>query len=118
MPDVYLRSIEPPIAIVLSKTYAVATPDPPALLSLPSVGVSSLDSGRLWQRRRPFFLCALTGIIVAAGDLAAPLAAGWFQGGGVGETQGGAQGGERPRRTFWVVPGPPTIPTGQLRARS
>src|SRR6266478_349893 len=30
----------------------------PTPLSLPSLGVSSLDLGRLWQRRRPFFfLC-------------------------------------------------------------
>src|SRR5258708_27222875 len=57
MPDVYLCSIEPPIAIVLAK---VCGSDPPNLtpLSLPSLGVSSLDLGRLWQRRRPFFLCA------------------------------------------------------------
>src|SRR6267154_96689 len=27
----------------------------PTALSLPSSGVSSLDLGRLWQRRRPFF---------------------------------------------------------------
>jgi hypothetical protein len=27
----------------------------PFALSLPSLGVSSLDLGRLWQRRRPFF---------------------------------------------------------------
>ena len=57
MPDVYLRSIEPLIAIILDR-YAVATPSPPSdALSLPSLGVSSLDLGRLWQRRRPFFLC-------------------------------------------------------------
>ena len=37
--------------------YAVATPNLTPL-SLPSLGVSSLDLGRLWQRRRPFFLCA------------------------------------------------------------
>jgi hypothetical protein len=35
----------------------VATPNPTPL-SLPSLGVSSLDLGRLWQRRRPFFLCS------------------------------------------------------------
>jgi hypothetical protein len=35
----------------------VAPPNP-ARLSLPSLG-SSPDLGRLWQRRRPFFLCAL-----------------------------------------------------------
>src|SRR3954451_4739235 len=27
----------------------------PSQLSLPPLGVSSLDLGRLWQRRRPFF---------------------------------------------------------------
>ena len=53
MPDVYLRSIEPLIAVVLDRG-AVATPGP---LSLPSLGVSSLDWGRLWQRRRPFSFC-------------------------------------------------------------
>jgi hypothetical protein len=41
------------MASALSMGYAVALP-----LSLPSLGVSSLDLGRLWQRRRPFFLCA------------------------------------------------------------
>jgi hypothetical protein len=50
MPDDYLRSIEPLIAIVLDR---VCRSGPP--LSLPSLGVSSLDLGRLWQRRRPFF---------------------------------------------------------------
>src|SRR6267143_781140 len=30
------------------------------LVRLPSLGVSSPDLGRLWQRRRPFFLCAPT----------------------------------------------------------
>ena len=52
MPDVYLRPIEPLIAIVLAR---VCGSDP---LSLPSSGVSPLDLGRLWQHRRPFFLCA------------------------------------------------------------
>ncbi|ANW03162.1 hypothetical protein LMTR13_26500 [Bradyrhizobium icense] len=41
MLDDYLRSIELLMAIILS-------------CILPSLGVSSLDFGRLWQRRRPF----------------------------------------------------------------
>ena len=58
MPDVYLRSIEPLIAIILGR---VCGSDPlPHPLSLPSLGVSSLDLGRLWQRRRPFFLALMT----------------------------------------------------------
>jgi hypothetical protein len=56
MPDVYLRSIEPLIAIILASVCGSA----PQPLSLPSLGVSSLDLGRLWQRRRPFFLALMT----------------------------------------------------------
>src|SRR5258706_5369318 len=56
MPDDYLRSIEPLDRDRLRWAYAVAPPRPnPTALSLPSSGVSSLDLGRLWQRRRPFF---------------------------------------------------------------
>jgi hypothetical protein len=51
MPHVHLRPIEPLIAIILARLCGSAP------LSLPSLGVSSLDLGRLWQRRRPFFLC-------------------------------------------------------------
>ena len=58
MPDMYRRSIEPPIAIVVSIGRAIAL----SSLSLPTLGVSSLDLGRLWQRRRPFlFVCTPIG---------------------------------------------------------
>jgi hypothetical protein len=53
----YRRSIEPLIAIILDSVCG-SDPQPPDPLSLPSLGVSSLDLGRLWQRGRPFFLCA------------------------------------------------------------
>jgi hypothetical protein len=43
MPDFYLCSIEPLIAIILGYGHAVATLALPLLLSLPSLGVSSLD---------------------------------------------------------------------------
>ena len=56
MPDVYLCAIEPLIAIILARVCG-SDPLPPPTLSLPSLGVSSLDLGRLRQRRRPFFLC-------------------------------------------------------------
>src|SRR5258706_13316205 len=56
MPDDYLRSIEPLDRDRPRWAFAVAPPRPnPTALSLPSSGVSSLDLGRLWQRRRPFF---------------------------------------------------------------
>ena len=54
MPDVYPRSIEPLIAIVLDG-YAVALP-----LSLPSLGVSSLDLGRLSFKRLFLLVDAVT----------------------------------------------------------
>ena len=47
MPDDYLRAIEALIAIILAR-------------------VSSLDLGRLWQRRRPFFLALMTQAIRTA----------------------------------------------------
>ena len=47
---------EPLIAIILDGVCGSEPPCPPDALSLPSLGVSSLDLGRLWQRRRPFFL--------------------------------------------------------------
>ena len=52
IPDVYLRLIEPLIAIVLDA--GMRWRDPPAPsdpLSLPSLGVSSLDLGRLFPRQ-------------------------------------------------------------------
>jgi hypothetical protein len=55
MPDVNLGPIEPLIVIVLARVCGSA----PAIAAL--VGVSSLDLGRLWQRRRPFFLYAPIG---------------------------------------------------------
>jgi hypothetical protein len=63
MSDAHLRSIEPPIAIVVSIGRAIALPP----LSLPNLGVSSLDLGRLWQHRRPLFLCAPHGIKPTSG---------------------------------------------------
>src|SRR6266576_1591421 len=57
MPDVSLRSIEPLIVIGLSRV--CGSDPPPTPLSLPSLGVSSLDLGRLWQRKRPFFLAPM-----------------------------------------------------------
>ena len=55
MLHVYLRAIEPQIAIVLDRGMRYRPLSPSDALSLPSLGVSSLDLGRLWQRKRPFF---------------------------------------------------------------
>jgi hypothetical protein len=56
MPEVYLRSIEALIAVVLDRVCGNVTPlSPQTRYRCPSLGVSSLDLGRLWQRRRPFF---------------------------------------------------------------
>jgi hypothetical protein len=54
MPDVYVRPIEPLIAIILARLCGSPR------YRCPPLGVSSLDLGRLWQRRRPFFAYAVT----------------------------------------------------------